>query len=61
MVPELDGDALKAVLHRGSHLQITASAGSGKTEVVAQRFADLMATGEDPGWDHRVHVYRTRR
>ena len=46
--PELEGDALKAVVHRGSHLQIIASAGSGKTQVVAQRFADLMASGEDP-------------
>jgi DNA helicase II / ATP-dependent DNA helicase PcrA len=36
------------VLHRGSHLQIIASAGSGKTEVVAQRFAQLMADGADP-------------
>ena len=46
--PQLEGDALKAVLHRGSHLQIIASAGSGKTEVVAQRFADLIAGGADP-------------
>jgi DNA helicase-2/ATP-dependent DNA helicase PcrA len=36
------------MLHRGSHLQIIASAGSGKTEVVAQRFAQLMADGADP-------------
>jgi DNA helicase II / ATP-dependent DNA helicase PcrA len=36
------------VLHRGSHMQIIASAGSGKTEVVAQRFAQLMADGADP-------------
>lgn len=46
--PQLTGDARDAVLHRGSHLQIIASAGSGKTEVVAQRVADLMATGADP-------------
>ena len=46
--PLLTGDARDAVLHRGSHLQIIASAGSGKTEVVAQRVADLMATGVDP-------------
>jgi DNA helicase-2/ATP-dependent DNA helicase PcrA len=46
--PTLTGDALTAVRHRGSHLQIIASAGSGKTEVVAQRFADLMASGADP-------------
>lgn len=36
------------MLHRGSHLEIIASAGSGKTEVVAQRFAQLMADGADP-------------
>jgi DNA helicase-2/ATP-dependent DNA helicase PcrA len=42
-VPVLQGDALAAVKHRGSHLQIIASAGSGKTEVVAQRVADLIA------------------
>jgi len=46
--PVLTGDALAAVRHRGTHLQIIASAGSGKTEVVAQRVADLMATGVDP-------------
>lgn len=43
--PELEGDALAAVKHRGSHLQIIAAAGSGKTEVVAQRVADLLADG----------------
>lgn len=47
--PTLVGDARAAVEHRGSHLQIIASAGSGKTEVVAQRVADLIATGADPG------------
>jgi ATP-dependent DNA helicase UvrD/PcrA len=46
--PRLEGDARQAVLHRGSHLQIIASAGSGKTEVVAQRVADLMASGVEP-------------
>jgi DNA helicase II / ATP-dependent DNA helicase PcrA len=46
--PVLSGDAQAAVRHRGSHLQIIASAGSGKTEVVAQRFADLVAGGADP-------------
>lgn len=43
--PELEGDALAAVRHRGSHLQIIASAGSGKTEVVSQRVADLLSDG----------------
>ena len=43
--PELTGQAADAVRHRGSHLQIIASAGSGKTEVVAQRVADLLAQG----------------
>jgi superfamily I DNA/RNA helicase len=35
------------VLHRGSHLQIIVSAGS-STEVVAQRFAELMSDRADP-------------
>lgn len=48
LAPKLEGDAQKAVLHRGTHLQIIASAGSGKTEVVAQRFTELMANGADP-------------
>jgi len=46
--PELSGDALRAVEHRGSHLQIIAGAGSGKTEVVSQRVAQLLAAGEVP-------------
>jgi len=46
--PVLDGDAQRAVQHRGSHMQIIACAGSGKTEVVAQRVADLIAGGVDP-------------
>jgi DNA helicase-2/ATP-dependent DNA helicase PcrA len=46
-IPILDGDALRAVRHRGSHMQIIACAGSGKTEVVAQRVADLLADGAD--------------
>jgi len=36
------------VKHRGSHLQLIAAAGSGKTEVVAQRVADLLADDEAP-------------
>lgn len=47
-IPKLEGDALDAVRHRGSPLQIIASAGSGKTEVVSQRVADLFADGVDP-------------
>lgn len=46
--PILEGDARDAVIHRGSHLQIIACAGSGKTEVVAQRVADLFASGTKP-------------
>ncbi|MBI2683800.1 MAG: ATP-dependent helicase [Actinobacteria bacterium] len=46
--PVLSGDALAAVRHRGSHLQIIAAAGSGKTEVVSQRVADLLADGVAP-------------
>ncbi len=45
VVPRLEGDALAAVRHRGSHLQIIAAAGSGKTEVVSQRIADLLVEG----------------
>ncbi|MGH9892545.1 MAG: ATP-dependent helicase, partial [bacterium] len=47
-VPELKGDARRAVEHRGSHLQIIASAGAGKTEVVSQRVVDLFADGVPP-------------
>ena len=46
--PKLEGDALRAVEHRGSHMQIIAAAGSGKTEVVSQRVAHLLAHDEDP-------------
>jgi DNA helicase-2/ATP-dependent DNA helicase PcrA len=43
--PQLAGQALDAVRHRGSHVQIIAAAGSGKTEVVSQRVVDLLAEG----------------
>jgi DNA helicase-2/ATP-dependent DNA helicase PcrA len=43
--PQLRGDALGAVDHRGTHLQIIAAAGSGKTEVVSQRIVSLIADG----------------
>jgi len=43
--PVLKGQALAAVRHRGSHLQIIAAAGSGKTEVVSQRVVSLLADG----------------
>jgi DNA helicase-2/ATP-dependent DNA helicase PcrA len=43
--PQLAGQALEAVRHRGSHVQIIAAAGSGKTEVVSQRVVDLLAEG----------------
>jgi DNA helicase-2/ATP-dependent DNA helicase PcrA len=46
--PQLEGDAAKAVAHRGSHMQIIAAAGSGKTEVVSQRVAGLLADGVAP-------------
>ncbi|MFN8031874.1 MAG: ATP-dependent DNA helicase [Mycobacterium sp.] len=46
--PILRGEALKAVKHRGSHMQLIAAAGSGKTEVVSQRVADLLADGVLP-------------
>jgi len=47
-IPTLEGEAAEAAAHRGSHLQIIASAGSGKTEVVSQRVADLIAEGVSP-------------
>lgn len=47
-IPKLEGDAANAVAHRGSHIQIIAAAGSGKTEVVSQRVASLLAEGEPP-------------
>lgn len=47
-IPKLEGDAADAVAHRGSHIQIIAAAGSGKTEVVSQRVASLLADGEPP-------------
>ncbi len=46
--PILDGEALRAVQHRGGHVQIIAAAGSGKTEVVSQRVADLLVEGVTP-------------
>lgn len=47
-VPELKGEARRAVFHRGSHVQIIASAGSGKTEVVSQRIVELFAERVPP-------------
>jgi len=47
-VPALAGEALAATLHRGSHVQIIAAAGSGKTEVVSQRVAQLLKEGLPP-------------
>lgn len=47
-IPTLHGDAAEAVAHRDGHIQIIASAGSGKTEVVAQRVASLLVEGELP-------------
>lgn len=48
-IPTLEGDAAAAVAHRGGHIQIIASAGSGKTETVSQRIAMLVAEGVEPG------------
>lgn len=47
-VPTLTGDALAASLHRGSHMQIIAAAGAGKTEVVSQRVARLLSEEVPP-------------
>ena len=72
VAPKLSGDALGAVNHRGSHLQIIAAAGSGKTEVVSQRIVSLIADGvasreivgftfteKAPGCRSRAHRGRT--
>jgi DNA helicase-2/ATP-dependent DNA helicase PcrA len=45
--PALSGESFAAVAHRGSHMQIIASAGAGKTEVVSQRVVSLIAEGVD--------------
>lgn len=47
-IPSLKGDAKGAVFHRGSHVQILAGAGTGKTEVMRQRLTDLLAEGVAP-------------
>src|SRR3954452_24526613 len=47
-IPRLEGESRAARDHRGGHLQIIASAGSGKTEVVSQRVAALLAEGAKP-------------
>ena len=47
-IPVLAGDSAKAVAHRGGHIQIIASAGSGKTETVSQRVARLVEDGVEP-------------
>ena len=38
----------KVIDHRGTHLQIIACAGSGKTEAISQRVADLIVEGAQP-------------
>ena len=47
-IPKLEGESQAAVAYRGGHLQIIASAGSGKTEVVSQRVAALCGEGVEP-------------
>lgn len=47
-IPTLRGDAKRAVRHRGSHVQILAGAGTGKTEVMRQRVTSLLADGVPP-------------
>ncbi len=50
--PVLSGDALAAVRHRGSHLQIIASTGSGKIEIDLSAVAEL----ETPAVADTVHA-----
>ena len=45
---KLSNDQRKAIAHRGSHLQIIACAGSGKTEVMARRVTALVDEGVPP-------------
>src|SRR5512134_343276 len=45
-----------AVSHRGCDLLLSASAGSGKTEVLAQRVAGLVADAHDPATLDRLLV-----
>jgi DNA helicase-2/ATP-dependent DNA helicase PcrA len=47
-IPSLKGDAKAAVFHRGSHVQILAGAGTGKTEVMRQRITELLAEDVPP-------------
>ncbi len=47
-IPSLKGDAKGAVFHRGSHVQILAGAGTGKTEVMRQRITELLAEDVPP-------------
>src|SRR5262245_43687733 len=43
-------DEQKAVVsHRGSHLQVIACAGAGKTEAISRRVASLIEEGAEPG------------
>ena len=47
-IPILEGESAAAVNYRGGHIQIIASAGSGKTETVSQRIATLVSEGTEP-------------
>jgi len=47
-IPKLEGAAAAARDHQSGHMQIIASAGSGKTETVSQRIANLVAGGVEP-------------
>jgi DNA helicase-2/ATP-dependent DNA helicase PcrA len=48
MAFSLSPEQQKVVDHRGSHLQVIACAGAGKTEAISRRVASLILEGVEP-------------